>query len=157
LLSVQWQICHVHIYSGREKAQQYLKLYSGRWNGKTWATGKVIQAAVLNIWTLTFYCFRLIDVLNIFWDFRVSNHCWAFQVYFDFQNFHLTTRLQWPHCYTILPGVTSLQILIVLFQVRFGYLQVDSCILEDGMVYVQSPGSCHVKYCIFLLFNENIF
>ena len=22
-------------------------------------------------------------MLSIFWDFRVSNHCWAFQVYFD--------------------------------------------------------------------------
>ena len=48
-----------------------------------------------------------------------------------------------------MPSITSLQILIVLFQVRFGYLQVDNCILEDGMVYVQSPGSCHVKYCTF--------
>jgi hypothetical protein len=32
----------------------------------------------LNIWTLTFYCFRLKNVINIFQDFRVSNHCWAF-------------------------------------------------------------------------------
>ena len=31
-----------------------------------------------NIWTLTVYCFRLKNVLYIFWDFRVSNHCWAF-------------------------------------------------------------------------------
>jgi hypothetical protein len=61
----------------------------------------VIEAAVLNIWTLTFYCFRLKNMLNIFWDFRVSNHCWAFQVYFDFQNFHLITRLRWPHYYTL--------------------------------------------------------
>ena len=32
----------------------------------------------LNIWTLTFYCFRLKHVIYIFWGFRVSNHCWAF-------------------------------------------------------------------------------
>jgi hypothetical protein len=32
----------------------------------------------LNIWTLTFYCFRLRNVTNICWDFRVSNHCRAF-------------------------------------------------------------------------------
>ena len=30
----------------------------------------------LNIWTLTFYCFRL-KKRDIFWDFRVSNHCGA--------------------------------------------------------------------------------
>ena len=32
----------------------------------------------LNIWTLTFYCFRLKIAICIFWDFLVSNHCWAF-------------------------------------------------------------------------------
>ena len=42
----------------------------------------VIEAAVLNICTLTFYCFRLRNALNIFWEFRVSNHCWAFQSLF---------------------------------------------------------------------------
>ena len=26
---------------------------------------------------------------------------------------------------------------------------MDNCILEDGMVYVQNPGSCHVKFCTF--------
>ncbi|XP_052085918.1 F-box only protein 10-like isoform X1 [Mytilus californianus] len=36
-----------------------------------------------------------------------------------------------------------------ILKVRFGYLQVDNCILEDGMVYVQSPGSSHIKYCTF--------
>ena len=28
-------------------------------------------------------------------------------------------------------------------------MQVDNCILEDGMVYVQSPGSVHIKFCTF--------
>jgi hypothetical protein len=60
----------------------------------------ILKVHILVIWTLTFYCFRLKNMLNIFWDFWISNHCWAFQVYFDFQNFHLTTRLRWPHCYT---------------------------------------------------------
>ncbi|XP_048730149.1 F-box only protein 10-like isoform X2 [Ostrea edulis] len=36
-----------------------------------------------------------------------------------------------------------------ILKVRFGYLQVDNCIFEDGMVYVQSPGSCHIKFCTF--------
>ncbi|KAK3088116.1 hypothetical protein FSP39_014915 [Pinctada imbricata] len=36
-----------------------------------------------------------------------------------------------------------------ILKVRTGYLQVDNCILEDGMVYVQNPGSCHVKFCTF--------
>jgi hypothetical protein len=45
-----------------------------------WIIFKNLQFILLflNIWTLTFYCFRLKNVLNIFWDFRVSNHCWAF-------------------------------------------------------------------------------
>ncbi|KAL3891640.1 hypothetical protein ACJMK2_003892 [Sinanodonta woodiana] len=36
-----------------------------------------------------------------------------------------------------------------ILKIRSGYLQVDNCILEDGMVYVQSPGACHIKYCTF--------
>ncbi|KAJ8322093.1 hypothetical protein KUTeg_000564, partial [Tegillarca granosa] len=36
-----------------------------------------------------------------------------------------------------------------ILKVRSGYLQVDNCILEDGMVYVQNPGSCHLKYSTF--------
>ena len=69
-----------------------------------WIIFKNLQFILLflNIWTLTFYCFRLKNVLNISWDFRVSNHCWAFSSLFDFQNFHLTTQLLWPHCYTLL-------------------------------------------------------
>ncbi|XP_069105742.1 F-box only protein 10-like [Argopecten irradians] len=34
-----------------------------------------------------------------------------------------------------------------ILKVRSGYLQVDNCILEDGMVYVQNPGTCHLKFC----------
>ena len=55
----------------------------------------------LRIYNL-FFCFRLKHVLNICSDFRELNHCWAFQVYFDFQNFHLTTQLRRPHCYSLL-------------------------------------------------------
>lgn len=36
-----------------------------------------------------------------------------------------------------------------ILKVRLGYLQVDNCIFEDGMVYVQNPGSCHIKFCTF--------
>jgi hypothetical protein len=36
----------------------------------------------LNIWTLTFYCFRLKNAFYLFVCFRVSNHCWAFQSLF---------------------------------------------------------------------------
>ncbi|XP_061178046.1 F-box only protein 10-like isoform X2 [Saccostrea echinata] len=36
-----------------------------------------------------------------------------------------------------------------VLKVRVGYLQVDNCIFEDGMVYVQNPGSCHIKFCTF--------
>ena len=34
-------------------------------------------------------------------------------------------------------------------QVRSGYLQVDNCIMEDGMVYVQNPGSISAHFCTF--------
>ena len=34
-------------------------------------------------------------------------------------------------------------------QVRSGYLQVDNCIMEDGMVYVQNPGSIAMRFCTF--------
>ncbi|KAK7484389.1 hypothetical protein BaRGS_00024394 [Batillaria attramentaria] len=36
-----------------------------------------------------------------------------------------------------------------VLKVRSGYLQVDSCIVEDGMMYVQNPGTCHVRFCTF--------
>ncbi|KAL5013734.1 hypothetical protein ScPMuIL_008004 [Solemya velum] len=36
-----------------------------------------------------------------------------------------------------------------ILKVRSGYLQVDNCILEDGMTYVQNPGTCHFKFCTF--------
>ena len=32
---------------------------------------------------------------------------------------------------------------------RSGYLQVDNCILEDGIVYVQNPGSVNMNFCTF--------
>jgi hypothetical protein len=35
-------------------------------------------------------------VFYLYWDFRVLNHCWAFQSHFDSQNFHLIIRLSWP-------------------------------------------------------------
>lgn len=37
--------------------------------------------------------------------------------------------------------------LLFFFQVRSGYLQVDNCIMEDGMVYVQNPGSIAMRFC----------
>nr|KAG5697635.1 hypothetical protein BaRGS_011184 [Batillaria attramentaria] len=36
-----------------------------------------------------------------------------------------------------------------VLKVRSGYLQLDSCIVEDGMMYVQNPGTCHVRFCTF--------
>ena len=33
----------------------------------------------LNIWTLAFYCFRRKNAFYLVLNFRVSNHCWAFQ------------------------------------------------------------------------------
>ncbi|XP_060067397.1 F-box only protein 10-like, partial [Ylistrum balloti] len=36
-----------------------------------------------------------------------------------------------------------------ILKVRYGYLQVDNCILEDGLVYIQNPGTCHLKFCTF--------
>ena len=36
----------------------------------------------LNVWTLTFYCFRFKNAYYLALDFRVSNHCWAFKSLF---------------------------------------------------------------------------
>lgn len=36
-----------------------------------------------------------------------------------------------------------------ILKVRAGYLQVDNCIMEDGMVYVQNPGSMNISFCTF--------
>ncbi|XP_052764613.1 F-box only protein 10-like [Mya arenaria] len=36
-----------------------------------------------------------------------------------------------------------------ILKVRSGYLQVDNCILEDGMMYVQNPGTVTLSFCTF--------
>ncbi|XP_052234525.1 F-box only protein 10-like isoform X2 [Dreissena polymorpha] len=36
-----------------------------------------------------------------------------------------------------------------IMKVRSGYLQVDNCIFEDGMVYVQNPGTITMSFCTF--------
>ncbi|XP_046546489.1 F-box only protein 10-like isoform X2 [Haliotis rubra] len=36
-----------------------------------------------------------------------------------------------------------------ILKIRAGYLQLDNCILEDGMVYAQNPGTCHIRFCTF--------
>jgi hypothetical protein len=36
-----------------------------------------------------------------FWSFVSRTNGGLFKVYLDFQNFHLTTRLQWPYYYTL--------------------------------------------------------
>ena len=33
------------------------------------------------------------------------------------------------------------------FQVLSGHLQVDQCVLQEGQVLVQSPGTLHMRYC----------
>lgn len=45
--------------------------------------------------------------------------------------------------------VSLFVIMMYLFQVRYGYLQVDNCIMEDGMVFVQNPGSVVMSFCTF--------
>ena len=52
----------------------------------------------LNIWTLTFYCFSLKNVIYIFCDFRyVSNHCWVFISVLS----KLPSLLRWPYTYIL--------------------------------------------------------
>ncbi|KAK7091322.1 hypothetical protein V1264_009017 [Littorina saxatilis] len=34
-----------------------------------------------------------------------------------------------------------------ILKVRSGYVQVDNCIMEDGMMCVVNPASCHVQFC----------
>ena len=56
-----------------------------------------VYSFIFEYMNTTFYYFRLKNVFYLYWDFRVLNHCWAFQSHFDFQNFHLIIRLSWPH------------------------------------------------------------
>ncbi|KAL8576007.1 hypothetical protein ACOMHN_052025 [Nucella lapillus] len=36
-----------------------------------------------------------------------------------------------------------------IFKVRCGYLQMDNCIMEEGMMCVVNPAVCHVQFCSF--------
>ncbi|ESO91105.1 hypothetical protein LOTGIDRAFT_122523 [Lottia gigantea] len=36
-----------------------------------------------------------------------------------------------------------------ILKIRSGFIQIDNCILEDGMLYIQNPGSCHVRFSSF--------
>ncbi|GFO35674.1 F-box only protein 10 [Plakobranchus ocellatus] len=36
-----------------------------------------------------------------------------------------------------------------IVMISSGYLQIDSCILEDGMVCAQNPATVHIKFCTF--------
>jgi hypothetical protein len=65
-------------------------------------------------------------VLNIFWDFRVSNHCWAFQVYFDFQNFHLTTQLPCGLSDLLLVAIGSLVVFVLQEYILKVHIPVSS-------------------------------
>jgi hypothetical protein len=60
-----------------------------------WSIFKILQFILLflNI------CFRLKHVFYLFLVFRTI--AGLFKVYFDFNNFHLTTRLRWPYYYTL--------------------------------------------------------
>ena len=43
----------------------------------------------------------------------------------------------------------SVTCLCVCGQVRCGYLQMDNCIMEDGMMCVVNPAACHIQFCTF--------
>ncbi|XP_076456584.1 uncharacterized protein LOC143290910 [Babylonia areolata] len=36
-----------------------------------------------------------------------------------------------------------------ILNVKAGYLQMDNCIVEEGMMRVGNPGACHVQFCTF--------
>ena len=69
----------------------------------------------LNIWTLTFYCFRLKNAFYLFVCFRVSNHCWAFQSLF------WLSKLPSNHSATV---TTLLYDIISIFDLIVGYFIV---------------------------------
>jgi hypothetical protein len=58
-----------------------------------------------------------------------------FKVYFDFQNFHLTTRLRWPHYYTLWLVYLTLDINNLfkktIYKTRYRYFR-------SGIIYVQN-------------------
>ena len=69
----------------------------------------------LNIWTLTFYSFRLKNAFHLVLGFRVSNHCWAFQSLF------WLSKLPSNHSATV---TTLLYDIISIFDLIVGYFIV---------------------------------
>jgi uncharacterized protein with PQ loop repeat len=111
----------------------------------------------LNIWTLTFYCFRLKNVLSRFWDIRVSNRCWAFSSLF------WLVKLTSNHSATVTTLLYSiisilLWLLIVYFAIqninnlfkkaihktRYKYFRADT-------IYVQNWRVCALLKCILAM------
>jgi hypothetical protein len=96
-----------------------------------WIIFKNLQFILLflNIWTLTFYCFRLKNVfIYIFWDFRVSNHCWAF------------CRLLWL---SKLPSNHSVKQLINIYKTQDKYFR-------SGIIYIQNWRVCELLKCFLI-------
>jgi hypothetical protein len=68
-----------------------------------WIIFKNLQFTLLflNFLTLTFYCLGLKTCYSYIGTFGYRTTVGLFTVYFDFQHFHLTTRLSWTHYYTL--------------------------------------------------------
>jgi hypothetical protein len=108
----------------------------------------------LNIWTLTFYCFRLKNAFYLLLGFRVSNHCQAFQSLFWLSKLPsnhsatVTTLL-----YTFTCGLSDLLLLavgsLVVFVLREYILKVHILVSSEHKL-CQIWNTCIVS-CILLL------
>ena len=111
----------------------------------------------LNIWTLTFYCFRLKNAFYLFLGFRVSNHCWAFQCLF------WLSKLPSNHSATV---TTLLYAIISIFDSKICKKKKISTIsnllkraiyktrykyFRSDIIYVQNWRVCELLKCILAI------
>ena len=96
-----------------------------------WIIFKNLQFILLflNIWTLTFYCFRLKNAFYFFLGFRVSNHFWAFQSLF------WLSKLPSNHSATVttlLNAIISIKVIYCIYRVMSKALrQLSNCLKRE--------------------------
>ena len=119
-----------------------------------WIIFKNLQFILLflNIWTLAFTVLGLKTRFAYYWAFVSRTTARLFKVYFDFQNFHLTTRLRWPHYYMLWLVYLTLDSKLckkninnlfkkAIYKTRYKYFR-------SGIIYVQNWRVCELLKCI---------
>ena len=112
-----------------------------------WIIFKRLQFILLflNIWILTFYCFK--TRFYLFLGFRVSNHWWAFQSLFSLSNLpsnHSTVAIQ---LYAIINIFDSWYQQEKNIQDTYKYFRSGIIYVQNGRVY----HTCQLLKCILAI------